>query len=119
MYNIYIIYNICNNYTIEIKIFTHLCGDRIKRIFSTSNFCTVADGLEYSAHATIIKLSVIVALIVPICRCRGVRRTRGMSILIRVRSVLMTTGMTRAVFAALKMIELSPTKLRPRPVAVT
>lgn len=50
-------------------------------------------------------LSIIVALVVPIRRCRrGVRDARGRSTLTRVL-------MTRSILAALEMIELSPAKL--------
>jgi len=59
-------------------------------------------------------LSVIVTLIVPV-RCR-IRGTRRLSILTR---MLMTIGVTRSVLATLKMIELSPAKLRSGPIRIT
>lgn len=59
-------------------------------------------------------LSVIVTLVVPVRGCSRVWGTRG---LITLRT-LMTAGMSRAIFA-LEMIELSPTELRPGPIAVT
>lgn len=60
-------------------------------------------------------LSVIVTLVVPVRGCSHIRGTRGLSAL-RIR---MTAGMARAVLAALEMVELSPTELRPGPIGVT
>lgn len=62
-------------------------------------------------------LSVIVTLVIPVRGCSRMWGTRGLSTL-RTR-MLMTAGMARAVLAALKMIKLSPTELRPGPIGVT
>jgi hypothetical protein len=81
-------------------------------------FCTITDQLKYPTHAAMIiklsVLSVIVTLIVPV-RC-GIRSIRRLSTLTR---MLMTTGVTRSILAALKMVELSPAKLRSGPIRIT
>lgn len=86
--------------------------------FFTFYFCTITDQLKYSTDTTMIiklsVLSVLVTLIVPVRR--GIRSTRRLSVLTR---MLMTTGVTRSILAALKMVELSPAKLRSGPIRIS